>query len=134
MIVNAYCLLHWKILILGGVKFLQYFGSIRHNLATLDTFAEIMKVMSYTGLWNGRFAWYFSVTHWIRLYVLEHNLRIHGFSLKWPCLIVKVLMTLSKFLFTLLWSIVPSLHITNVFSCVCCIIAQLKLVKYKFPN
>ena len=34
---------------LGELKFLQYFCKMRHNLASLDAFVEVVKVINYTG-------------------------------------------------------------------------------------
>ena len=39
-------------------KVLQYFGNVRHNLATLDAFAKIIKVMNHTGLRDVKLAQY----------------------------------------------------------------------------
>ena len=35
--------------ILEQVKFLQYFGNMRNNLAVLEAFGNIVKMMNHTG-------------------------------------------------------------------------------------
>ena len=44
-------------------KVLQYFGNMRHNMVTPDSFAKVMKVTNHTWLWNA------SATCWICFYV-----------------------------------------------------------------
>ena len=75
---------------------LQYFGNVRHNLATLVAFAKVMKVTNHTRLWNAKLTWYFlSATYWICPYDSEND---HSFRPTWPCQIVKVHATQAKFL------------------------------------
>ena len=76
-------------------KVLQYFG----NLAAPFVFAEVMKVMNHTGLWDAELTWYSpNVTRWICLYGLEPGFRNHHFRPTWHCWIIKVLATWTKFL------------------------------------
>ena len=57
--------------ILGWVKNFAVFSNMKHNLAVLDTFDKVMKVMSYTGLWDTELTWYsLSATCWSSLYDL----------------------------------------------------------------
>ena len=37
-------------------KVLQYFGNMTHNLAAMEAFAEVVKMMKQTGLWDAGFA------------------------------------------------------------------------------
>ena len=39
-------------------KVLQYFGKVKHNSASLDTFAKVMKVMNHTRRWDAEHTWY----------------------------------------------------------------------------
>ena len=79
----------------GESKVLQYFANMRHNSATIVVFAEVVKVTNHTGLWDAELAWYsMSDIHWICLYGLKYNLKIHGFRLTWHCLIVKISWTI----------------------------------------
>ena len=51
-------------------KLLQYFGIVKYNLAILNAFAEVIKVMNHTRLWDAKFALFSpSVTCQIYLYV-----------------------------------------------------------------
>ena len=78
---------------LGESKVLQYFSNMRHNLAAPDTFAEVVKVVNHSGLWDAKF-----VMHWNCFYGFEHGYRIHVFRYTSPCLIVEVLSIWAKFL------------------------------------
>ena len=70
---------------------------LEHNLMTLDAFAEVVIVMNYTGPWDGKLAQYsLSATYLICPYGLEHSPGFYGFRHSWPCLIVKVLATQTK--------------------------------------
>ena len=72
------------------MSFLQYFGNMRYTSPAPDALVRSCDV---------KLAWYSpNVTHWIYFYELEHSLRIHSFMPTWPCLIVKVLSTWTKFL------------------------------------
>ena len=107
----------------------------RHNLAVLDSFAGVMKVINHTGLWDAKLTWYsLSATCLICLYGLE----IHSFRLTWLCLIIKVLATQAKFLkasgYCTVISCAFTFWITNVFSCFCNIMTQFNLAKFKFTN
>ena len=56
----------------------------------------------------------------------------------WPCLIIKVLSAWEKFLEPFSYNTVINctftFHSTNNFGCVCCVMAQFKLIKHKFPK
>ena len=55
--------------------------------------------MNYNELWDAELALSsLRATQWIYLCGLEHSLRIYGFRLTWPCLIVEFLAALTKFL------------------------------------
>ena len=58
-------------------KVLQYFGGKCGTIQTaLNTFAEVVKKMNHTELWDAELAWYsLSATHWIYLYGSEFGLR-----------------------------------------------------------
>ena len=43
---NGDVLLKYK----GESKVLQYFGNVKHNLAAVNVFNEVVKVVNYTGL------------------------------------------------------------------------------------
>ena len=45
---------------LGKSKVLQYFVEVKNNLAALDVFAAVVKVMNHNGLWDAKLAWYSS--------------------------------------------------------------------------
>ena len=105
----------------------------------MNIFAKVMKVTSHTGLWDAKLAWYSpSATHQICLYGWEHNLWIHGFRVTWPCLIIEVLATLSKFLELSVYCTTINLcftfHIKKSFCCFGSIMAQFEFIKHKFPN
>ena len=73
-------------------KVLQYFGNMRHKLATVEVFAEIMKVTNYAGLcdaWNSPN---------LALNDLKNSLGIYSFRLTWPSLFIAILATQVKFL------------------------------------
>ena len=44
--------LFMQLIILGWVKSFAIFGNMMHNMAALDAFAEIIKVMNHTELWD----------------------------------------------------------------------------------
>ena len=46
--------IHKKFKYLGESKFLLYFGNESHNFTALDTFAEILNVRNYSGLWEAK--------------------------------------------------------------------------------
>ena len=72
------------------------FGNVRQNLAALDTFLKVMKLMNHIRLQNAKLAWYsLSVTGQIYLYGLEHDLKIYGFR---PALLSKFLYPEQNFL------------------------------------
>ena len=59
----------------GELKVLQYFVNVRHNLAVLDVFTEVMKETNHSGLWDAELAWYSpSATHLIYIHSLESTL------------------------------------------------------------
>ena len=67
-------------MVLSESKVLQYFDKVKNNSAALDAFAEVMKMMNYTGLWNAKLAWYSqSVTPRFCLSDLERGHGIYGF-------------------------------------------------------
>ena len=80
-------------------KFVQYSSYMRYNSASPDAFAEIMKVMNYSGQWEFDLAWYPPyATHQIYLSGLKHGIGIYGFRPTWQCLIVDIITNLAKFL------------------------------------
>ena len=88
--------------------------------------------------WDAKLTWYsLSVSHWLD-YGLEHGLGIYGFRSTWPCLIIKVLATWVKLLEpSSLFSVINCIFTfctTNVFDCLCNIMAQFKLIKHKLLN
>ena len=109
---------------------------MRHNLAVLDVFVEVMKMMNHPRLWDAKLAWYSQcATSWICLNSLDHDLRIHGFR---PCLIIKILATQTKFLepsdyWTVINCTFPFCS-TLVFDCFSSVMARFKIVKHKFLN
>ena len=72
----------------GESKVLQYFVDMRHNLAALYAFNEVVKVMNHTGLWDTELAWYFLS-------------RVHVF---WPTWLSRFLQPEQNLLNHLLWS------------------------------
>ena len=58
---NQQCLfiyIYIYIYYLDESKDLQYFGNIRYNSVVLDAFAEVIKMINHTGLWDAELAWY----------------------------------------------------------------------------
>ena len=51
-------------------KVLQYFINMRHNLATPDIFAVVVKVMNNIGLWGADLTWY-SSSATFRIFLVE---------------------------------------------------------------
>ena len=80
-----------KFIYLGESKVWQYFCNMKHNLAALDAFTEIVKVTNHNGLWDAKLAWYsllnLPLWPWYPVLVLT-----------WLCLIIEVLTIKAKFL------------------------------------
>ena len=52
--------------LLGSVKSFCYILVTRNSSTDLNTFAKVMKVTNFTGLWDAKLTWYsLSATHWI---------------------------------------------------------------------
>ena len=112
---------------------------MRHNLATLDAFARIVKVMNQTGLWDVEFAWYSpSATHWICLYGMKYGPGVHTFRPTWPCPVIEVLVTWAKFFkpsnFCIVIKCNSTFCTTNIFNCCFGIMALIEFVKQEFLN
>ena len=106
---------------MGEWNILLYFGNMRLSSAALDGFFKDVKVTNHTWLSNAELTWYFSsAIHWICLYGLEHRLSIDGFRSTWPCLIVEVFATQTKFF--------------EQSGCFCGIKAQFELIMQKLLN
>ena len=112
--------------LLGLAKSLQYFGSMRDNLAVLDAFAEVMKMINNTGLLDTNLAWYsLSAIYWICFYGLESMLS--GLpDLAWSSRLLQPKQNFLNHLVTVINWTFCLLH-NNI-------IAQFELIKYKFSN
>ena len=88
----------WQLDILVWVKgFAIFWCNMRHYLATLKAFAEVVKMTNHTRVLDVVLAWNSPSATWqICLYGSEHRLGIHAFRPTWPYLIIKVLCNLSK--------------------------------------
>ena len=109
----------------------QYFDNVRHNLATQDAFAKVMKMLSHTGLSS-------SATHLIYSSSSGHSLGIRGFRPIGPCIIIKILAAWVKFLespdYCTVINWIFTFHTPNAFGCFFSVMAQFTLVKHKFLN
>ena len=103
---------------------------MRSNLAALDSFAKVIKMMGHIEL-RCRACLILLPGY---LYDLEHGFRIHEFKPTWPCLIVEWNFLIH--LVTILWSAAPLPFLQCLlFGCCCCgIMTHFKVVKYKLPN
>ena len=61
-------------------KVLRYSDYVKYNSATLNAFAQIVKIINNKGLYNAELAWYSPrATCLISLYDLERSFEIHAF-------------------------------------------------------
>ena len=82
---------------MGWVKSLAIFWHCEAKFASMDAYAEVMKMRKPTGLWETELVWLSSSTiRWIILYSWEHSLTFN-FRLKWFCLIAEFLSIRAKF-------------------------------------
>ena len=130
---KAYTSFHNK----SEFKVFQYFGNVKQNLTVVDDFANVLKVINHSRLWDAKLAWYSPIaTWWIYLYDLEHSQGNHVFRLTWPYLIVIVLATRAKFFEPSgYWTEINctfTFCTTNIFGCFHCIITQFELIKLSF--
>ena len=80
-----------------------------YTTRTPPAFAEVMKMMSHTGLWDVKLTWYsLSTTHWICLYGWEHGLGIHAFRLTWSLMFLQPEKNFLNHVVTALWLAAPS--------------------------
>ena len=126
-------------ILLEWVKSVANLGNVRQNLADLNIFAEVVKMMCLTGQWNAELTWYsLSVAYQIYIYGLKSSLRIHSLRPAEPCLIVKILATWAKFCEICDYSTVINCAFTfctmNVFHWFHGVMTQFKLIKHTFPN
>ena len=76
--INSYAATQ-KCKFLGESNVLQYFGNIRHNLATPNVFANVEKIINHIGLldlaWSLRF-WQLEHNFWNCMVILDIDLKI----------------------------------------------------------
>ena len=115
------------------VKSFVYFVNVRLNLATVNVFAEVVKVINCTGMKDVKLVWYFvNVTLWICLSGIESMVLgrpdfvwlLNFLQLKQNFLIHLVTMINCTFAF-------PT---RNVFDCFDSVMTQFQLIKHEFPN
>ena len=97
-----------------------------------------MKMTNHIGLCDTELAWYsLNATHRICLYSLKNSIGIHSFKPTWHCLLVKNFATRVKslnHLVTVQRSTTPWSFTEHIFGCFHSAVAQLELIKHKFPN